>query len=147
MSTKRAVAGRIGNLDLDGAFTEAEARSLAGKACEIWCLRDRSGRPVAYRVVASQQGRDFRHPWEQIALFLAVGGSSQPKTRPRRSFPQNARIGSLPATAPGEFGSAVGHANGWHGSADEHRQDRTERGDEGRGYVVCAADSNSCATT
>lgn len=119
MSTKRAVAGRIGNLDLDGAFTEAEARSLAGRACEIWCQRDRSGRPVAYRVVASQQGRDIRHPWERIALFLAVGGGSQPKTRPRRSdrqrrFPQNARIGSLTATAPGAFGTAVGHPNGWH---------------------------------
>src|SRR5258706_5005732 len=113
MSTKRAVAGRIGNLDLDGAFTEAEARSLAGKACEIWCQRDRSGRPVAYRVVAYQQGRDIRHSWERIALFLAVGGGSQPKMRPRRAFPQNARIGSLTATASGALGIGVGHANGW----------------------------------
>jgi hypothetical protein len=125
MSTKRAVAGRIGNLDLDGAFTEAEARSLAGKACEIWCLRDRSGRPVAYRVVASQQVRDVRLPWEQIALFLAVGRGSQPKTRPRGSFPQNARIGSLTATAPGAFRIGRGYANGWQRSSRGSAVDRS----------------------
>jgi hypothetical protein len=117
MSTKSAVAMRIGNLDLDGAFTEAEGRSLAGQACEIWCQRDRSGRPEAYRVVASQQGRAIRHPWERIAIFLAVGGSSQPKMRPRRAFRKRVRVGSLAAPALGAPGIGIGQANGWHRKA------------------------------
>jgi len=81
MNTKRALAGRIGKLGLDDAFTEAEARSLTGKACEIWCRRDSSGRPVAYRVVASLPGRNTREPWERIAFFHAVGRQSQSNIR------------------------------------------------------------------
>lgn len=80
MGTKRAVARRIGSLDLDGAFAEAEARSVAGQACEIWCQRDDSGRPVAYRVVSSQKGRAPSRPWEWIATFVAAG--SQTATEP-----------------------------------------------------------------
>ena len=81
METKKVVAGRIGNLDLDGAFAEAEFRSLAGRACEIWCQRDGSGRPVAYRVVTHRQGRATPEPWERVALFPAVGTRSTSKVR------------------------------------------------------------------
>jgi len=81
MDTKKPVAGRIGNLDLDGAFAEAELRSLAGRACEIWCHRDRSGRPVAYRVVTHREGRTTPKPWERVALFMAVSTRSQPRVR------------------------------------------------------------------
>ena len=81
MDTKKPVAGRIGNLDLNGAFAEAELRSLAGRACEIWCQRDRSGRPVTYRVVTHREGRTTPEPWERVALFLAVGTRSKSKVR------------------------------------------------------------------
>ena len=81
MDTKKPVAGRIGNLDLDGAFAEAEFRSLAGRACEIWCQRDRSGRPLAYRVVTHREGRTTPEPWERVALFMAIGTRSKSKGR------------------------------------------------------------------
>ena len=79
MGTKKTLAGRIGNLDLDAAFAEAELRSLAGRACEIWCQRDRLGRPLAYRVVTHREGRTAPEPWERLALFLAVGTRSKSK--------------------------------------------------------------------
>ncbi len=89
MSAKRAaVAGKIGKLGLDDAFTEAEARSLAGQACEIWCRRDSAGHPVAYRVIASRPGRNTPEAWERIALFLAVARDS--KIRPQRTLPRSA---------------------------------------------------------
>src|SRR5262249_9461973 len=73
MDTQKTVAARIGNLDLDEAFAEAEVRSLAGRACEIWCQRDGSGKPVTYRVVTHREGRTTPEPWEPVALFPAVG--------------------------------------------------------------------------
>jgi hypothetical protein len=84
------VAGRIGKLGLDDAFTEAEARSLAGQACEIWCRRDATGHPVEYRVVASRPGRNTPEEWGQIALFLAVDRSGDARIRPQRTLPRSA---------------------------------------------------------
>ena len=81
MDTKKPVAARIVNLDLDGAFAEAEIRSLAGRACEIWCHRDGSGRPVAYRVVTDREGRATPEPWERVALFPALGTRSRSRVR------------------------------------------------------------------
>ena len=101
MGAKRTVAARIGQLRVDEAFSEAEARSLAGEACEIWCRRDSLGRPVAYRVVPSLPESGARklpvgapkpgargQQWERIAFFLAIGG---PSKAPRgHSFPMSA---------------------------------------------------------
>ena len=91
MSAKRAsVAGRIGKLGLDDAFTEAEARSLAGQASEIWCRRDFSGRPVAYRVVAYRPGRNTAEGWERIALFHAIDRPGDSTVRSQRTLPRSA---------------------------------------------------------
>src|SRR5262249_18267512 len=67
-----AVAAQIEDLDLDGAFVEAEARSRAGQDCEIWCRRDPAGRPMAYRVLVWHPGKTLGQGWERIALLFAT---------------------------------------------------------------------------
>ena len=79
-----AVATRIEDLDLDGAFAEAEARSRAGQDCEIWCRRNQAGRPMAYRVVVCQQGEALGQAWERIALFFAAAAKVRTPAMARR---------------------------------------------------------------
>ena len=108
-----AVAGPIEDLDLDGAFAEAEACSRAGQDCAVWCRRSLGRRRTAYRVVPCHQGEALGQAWEQIALFFAVGGDVGPKVLSGLTSPKNRRLGPSAAAEVGTSAVDTGQANAW----------------------------------
>jgi hypothetical protein len=106
-----AVATPIEELDLDEAFVEAEARSRAGQDSEIWCRRDRAGRPMAYRVVVCDQREALGQAWEQIALFFAVGSDAGPKVLSELTSKENRGIEPLTAAKSGTRAPGAGRAD------------------------------------